>query len=73
VKVTADYDGPMLLFQLNGTLGTQVVTADQSGNWSATVSESPPVYGINVVITGVEVGLDAQAVTPAAKVTTTIR
>ncbi|HET8999380.1 MAG TPA: stalk domain-containing protein [bacterium] len=73
VKVTADYDGSVLLFQLTGTLGTQVVTADQSGNWSATFSESPPVYGIKVIITAVEVGVDGQAVTPAAKVTTTIR
>ena len=73
VKVTANYDGSVLLFQLSGSLGTQVVTADQSGNWSATFSESPPVYGINVVITAVEVGVDGQAVTSAAKVTTTIR
>jgi len=73
VKVTADYNGSVLLFQLNGTLGTQVVTADQSGNWSATFSESPPVNSVNVVIAAVEVGVDGQAVTPAAKVTTTIR
>lgn len=73
VKVTADYDGSVLLFQLTGTLGTQVVTADQSGNWSATFSESPPVYGIKVVIAAVEVDVDGQPVTSAAKVTTTIR
>jgi Copper amine oxidase N-terminal domain len=73
VKVTADYDGSVLLFQLNGTLGTSVVTADQGGTWSVRFSDSPPVYGVNIIITAVELDRDGQVVSPAAKVTTTIR
>jgi hypothetical protein len=73
VKVTADYDGSVLLFQLNGTLGTYVVTADQGGMWSVRFSDSPPVYGSNIIITAVELDRDGQVVSSAAKVTTTIR
>ena len=72
VKVTADYNGNVLLFKVNGSLGTQVVVADQSGNWSVNFSQAPPVYGVTVVITAVTVDGDGRTTSPAAKVTTNL-
>jgi hypothetical protein len=73
VKVTADYDGSVLLFKVNGSLGTRVVTADQNGKWSVKFSDEPPVFGVNVIITAVEVDGDGRTLSPATKVTTTIK
>lgn len=73
VRVTADYDGSVLLFKVNGSLGTHVVTADQSGNWSAKFSDEPPVFGVNVTITAIEVDVEGRTLSAAARVTTTIK
>jgi ribosomal protein L21E len=73
VKVTADYSGKALLFfNVNGTLGTQVVTVDRSGHWSATFTQGPPVSGVTVTITAAVVDGDGRAISSAATVTTTL-
>jgi hypothetical protein len=73
VKVTADYSGKVLLFfDVNGTLGNKVVTADQSGNWSAMFTQGPPVSGVTVTITAVAVEQDGRVISPVATVTTTL-
>jgi hypothetical protein len=73
VKITADYSGKVLLFfDVNGTLGTQFVTVDRSGNWSATFTQGPPVSGVTVTITAVVVDGDRRAISSAATVTTTL-
>lgn len=53
VKVTADYSKSVVGFNWHGTLGTQTVTADASGKWSATFNQKPPVRGVNLTITAV--------------------
>jgi hypothetical protein len=72
VRVSADYHGSVLLFNVNGTLGSQVVTADQSGTWSAKFSQEPSVSGVTVVITAVAMDGSGQAPSPAVQVTTTL-
>ncbi len=73
VKVTADYDGSVLLFKVSGSLGTHTVTADRNGEWSVRFADEPPVSGITVSITAVEVDGDGRPAGAATKVTTTIR
>jgi len=73
VKVTADYDGSVLLFKVSGSLGTRTVTVDRTGEWSVKFTDEPPVSGISVSITAVEVDQDGRPLSPATKVTTTIR
>jgi hypothetical protein len=73
VKVTADYSRKVLLFfDVNGTLGTQVVTADRNGHWSAGFTPGPSVSGVTVTITAVVVDGDGRANSSAATVTTTL-
>ncbi len=73
VKVTADYDGSVLLFKVAGSLGTHTVTANRNGEWSVKFTDEPPVSGINVSITAVEVDGDDQPLAAATTVITTIR
>ncbi len=73
VKVTADYDGTVLTFKINGSLGTHVVTADQGGNWAVKFSDEPPVFGIDVIITAVLVDGEGRTISSATKVTTTLK
>jgi len=72
IKITADYNGAVLLFKVDGSLGNQTVTADQNGNWSAEFTEKPPVYGLTVVITAAAVADDGRVISPVAKVTATL-
>jgi len=73
VKVAADYDGAILTFKLNGSLGTHVVTADQGGNWSVKFSDEPPVFDVRVTITAVEVDGEGRAISSATTVTATLK
>ena len=73
VKVAADYDGAILTFKLNGSLGTHVVTADQGGNWSVRFSDEPPVFDVRVTITAVEVDGEGRAISSATTVTATLK
>jgi hypothetical protein len=73
VKVTAEYDGSVLLFKVAGSLGTQTVTVDRKGEWAVKFTDEPPVSGINVSITAVEVDEDDRPLSAATRVTTTIR
>ncbi|HEV2360007.1 MAG TPA: copper amine oxidase N-terminal domain-containing protein [bacterium] len=73
VKVQADYTGNLLLFNVHGTLGTQTVTADANGNWSATFNQAPPVRGVNVTITAVQVDYTGTARSPSTTVDTTLQ
>jgi len=70
VKVTADYTGTVLLFNVHGTLGSQTVGADANGNWSATFSQSPPMRGVNVTISAGVVDGSGQARSPSSTVNT---
>ena len=62
----------LLLFDVNGTLGTQVVTTDQNGNWSATFTQGSAVSGVTVTITAPVVDGDGRAISSAATVATTL-
>lgn len=73
VKVIAEYDGSVLLFKVTGSLGTHTVTADRKGEWSVKFTDEPPVSGINVSITAVEVDEDNRPLAAATTVITTIR
>ncbi|HEV2284307.1 MAG TPA: copper amine oxidase N-terminal domain-containing protein [bacterium] len=73
VKVQADYNGTVLLFPIQGTLGTQTVTADRNGNWSATFTQAPPVRGVNVTISAVLVDYTGAARSPSTSVNTTLQ
>jgi copper amine oxidase-like protein len=73
VKVQADYTGSVLLFNVHGTLGTQTVTADANGNWSATFSQSPPVRGVNLTISAVLVDYTGAARSSSTTVNTTLQ
>ena len=73
VKVQADYQGSVLLFNVHGTMGTQTVTADPNGNWSATFSQSPPVRNVNVTISATLVDFNGSARSPSTTVTTTLQ
>ncbi|MHB8733439.1 MAG: copper amine oxidase N-terminal domain-containing protein [bacterium] len=70
VKVTADYSGTVLLFNVHGTLGSQTVGADANGNWSATFSQSAPMRGVNVTISAGVVDGSGQARSPSSTVNT---
>lgn len=70
VKVTADYSGTVLLFNVHGTLGSQTVTADGNGNWSATFSQSPPMRGVTLTISAGLVDGNGQARSPSSTVST---
>jgi hypothetical protein len=73
VKVTAEYDGSALLFKVGGSLGTHTVTVDRKGEWSVKFTDEPPVSGLNVSITAVEVDEDDRPLAAATTVVTTIR
>jgi len=73
VKVTADYNKNIVGFHWHGTLGSQVVTADPNGNWSATFTQKPPVRGVDLTITAVLVDPTGAARSAATIVTTTLR
>jgi len=73
VKVQADYTGSVLLFNVHGTLGTQTVTADANGHWSATFNQSPPVRGVNVTISAVLVDYTGAARSPSTTINTTLQ
>ncbi len=69
VKVTANYSGTVLLFNVNGSLGTQIVAADQNGNWAATFSQEPTVRGgMNLTITATAVDSNGNNVSPTSTV-----
>jgi len=70
VKVTADYSGTVLLFNVHGTLGSQTVSADANGKWSATFSQSAPMRGVNVTISAGVVDGSGQARSPSSTVNT---
>jgi len=73
VKVTADYNKNIVGFHWHGSLGSQVVTADPNGNWSATFTQKPPVRGVDVTITAVLVDPTGAVRSAASTVTTTLR
>jgi hypothetical protein len=73
VKVEADYTGSVLLFNVHGTLGSQTVTADGNGRWSATFAQRPPVAGVNVTISAVLVDSTGAALSPYSTVNTTLQ
>jgi copper amine oxidase-like protein len=73
VKVEADYAGNVILFNVHGTLGTQTVTTDANGNWSATFTQAPPVRGVNVTISAVLVDYTGAARSPSTSVNTTLQ
>jgi hypothetical protein len=73
VKVEADYAGSVILINVHGTLGTQTVTADANGNWSATFTQAPPVRGVNVTISATLVDYTGAARSPSTTVNTTLQ
>jgi hypothetical protein len=73
VKVTADYGGNVLLFNVHGTLGTQTVQADPNGNWSATFTQASPVRNVTVTISAVLVDYNGTARSPATQINTTLQ
>ena len=73
VKVQADYAGTVLFLNVHGTLGTQTVTADANGNWSATFNQAPPVRGVNVTISAVLVDYTGAARSSSTTVSTTLQ
>lgn len=74
VKVSADYAGTVLFFNVNGSLGNQTVTADQNGNWQATFANSPTVRGgVTLTITAMAVDAGGNAISPASTVTATLQ
>jgi hypothetical protein len=73
VKVEADYAGSVILINVHGTLGTQTVTADANGNWSATFTQAPPVRGVNVTISAVIVDYTGAARSPSTTINTTLQ
>jgi Copper amine oxidase N-terminal domain len=73
VKVEADYAGSVLFFNIRGTLGTQVVTADAHGNWSATFTQSPPVHGVNLNISAAILDNTGIAGPPVMTIHTTLQ
>jgi len=73
VRVEADYAGPGTPPAAQSTLGTQTVTADANGNWSATFNPTPPVRGVNVTISAVLVDNTGAARTPSMTINTTLQ
>ncbi|HKX19483.1 MAG TPA: hypothetical protein VJT33_15855, partial [bacterium] len=73
VRVTADYSKNVIGFNWHGSLGTQTVTADPAGNWSATFTQKPPVLGATVKITAVVVDPAGAVQSPPAIVSTTLQ
>ena len=73
VRVTADYSKSIIGFNWHGTLGTQAVTADANGNWSATFNQKPPVRGVNLTITAVLVDPTGAVRSAPATVDTTLQ
>lgn len=71
VKVQADYTANVLLFPVQGSLGTHTVTADANGYWAAAFNQSPPVRGANVTITATLVDNSGAARSPSTTVNTT--
>jgi len=74
VRVTANYSGTVLLFTVNGTLGTQTVTADRTGTWQATFSGEPTVRGgVALTITAVAVDAAGNVISPQSSVSATLQ
>ncbi len=73
VRVQADYSGTVLLIPVQGTLGTQTVTADANGNWAANFTQAPPVRGVNVTISAQVVDYTGAARSPSTTVNTTLQ
>jgi hypothetical protein len=74
VKVTANYSGSVLFFNVNGTLGTQTVTTDQNGNWQASFTNNPTVRGgTTLTITAVSVDANGNSISPTSTVTATLQ
>ena len=73
VKVTADYQKTVLLLNVHGTLGTQTVTADANGSWSATFNQKPAVRDVNLTVTAVLVDDTGAATSPLTTVNTTLQ
>jgi hypothetical protein len=73
VRVTADYSKNVVGFNWHGTLGSQTVTADANGNWSATFSQKPPVLGVKLTITAVLVDNTGAVRSVPAIVTATLQ
>ncbi|HLY22684.1 MAG TPA: hypothetical protein VKT83_09495, partial [bacterium] len=73
VRVGADYAGPGTPPAVRGTLGTQTVTADANGNWSATFNPTPPLRGVTVTISAVLVDSTGAARTPSMTINTTLQ
>ncbi|HEV2281774.1 MAG TPA: copper amine oxidase N-terminal domain-containing protein [bacterium] len=73
VRVTADYNKNVVGFNWHGTLGSQTVTADANGRWSATFTQKPPVLGVNLTITAVLVDNTGAVRSAPATVTTTLQ
>jgi Copper amine oxidase N-terminal domain len=55
VTVAAEYTQNALGAPPHGTLGSQTVTADAKGHWSATFTQTPPAGGVKLTITAVVV------------------
>jgi Copper amine oxidase N-terminal domain len=73
VRVQADYVGGLLFFNVHGTLGTQVVTADANGNWSATFTQASPMHGADLTISAAVVDNMGGARSPSMTIHTTIQ
>lgn len=74
VQVQANYTSTVLLFNVNGSLGTQTITADQNGNWNATFSQEPAVRrGLTLTITATAVDSSDHQLSPASTVTATVQ
>lgn len=74
IKVTAGYAGNVLLFNVNGSLGTQTVVADRNGNWQATFRQEPAVRGgVAVTVTAVAVDASGNPISPQSSVTATLQ
>ncbi|HLW49238.1 MAG TPA: copper amine oxidase N-terminal domain-containing protein [bacterium] len=73
VKVQAVYTGSVLFFNVRGTLGTQTVTADANGDWSATFAQAPPVRGVDLTISAAVVDNTGRARSPSTSIHTTVQ
>jgi hypothetical protein len=74
IRVTAGYAGTVLLFNVNGSLGTQTVVADENGNWQATFGQALTVRGgVTLTITAVAVDSAGNPISPESSVTATLQ
>jgi Copper amine oxidase N-terminal domain len=73
VKVQADYTTNIILFPVQGTLGTQTVTADNNGYWAVTFNAGPPLRGATVTISATLVDNNGAARSQSTTVNTTMQ